>query len=91
MTSAQVVETSVKMTNNTPFQDYTHDHTHHTQQTTKTPGFKPFIINQCNLYLDHFHLLTSRAATRNSHLSPYHESPIKLIGQMQTSLVLPSE
>ena len=37
MTSAQVVETSV--TNNSSFQNYSHDHT---IQTTDTPGFKPF-------------------------------------------------
>ncbi|PFX18188.1 hypothetical protein AWC38_SpisGene17451 [Stylophora pistillata] len=41
MTSAQVVETSVTTTDNSPFQDYTHPD----DQTTPshvTPGFKPF-------------------------------------------------
>ena len=42
MTSTQVVETSV--TNNSPFQDYTHSDDHN-RRTTDTPGFKPFTIN----------------------------------------------
>ena len=40
MTSAQVVETSVTITNSS-FQNYTHPDDH-TGQTTDTPGFKPF-------------------------------------------------
>ena len=54
MTSAQVVETSVTVTNNSPFQDYPHpdDHTTH---STVTPGFKPFTVKQLYLkpYLRH--------------------------------------
>ena len=41
MTSAQVVETSVIVNNNSSFQNYTNPDDH-TQQTTDTPGFKPF-------------------------------------------------
>ena len=43
MTSAQVVETSVTTTDNSPSQDYTHPD----DQTTLlhvTPGFKPFTV-----------------------------------------------
>ena len=40
-TSAQVVETSVIVNNNSSFQNYTNPDDH-TQQTTDTPGFKPF-------------------------------------------------
>ena len=43
MTSAQVVETSVTSTDNSPSQDYTHPD----DQTTLlhvTPGFKPFTV-----------------------------------------------
>ena len=40
MTTAQVVETSVTVTNSS-FQNYTHPDDH-TRQTTDTPGFKPF-------------------------------------------------
>ena len=40
MTTAQVVETSVTVTNSS-FQNYTHLDDH-TRQTTDTPGFKPF-------------------------------------------------
>ena len=43
MTSAQVVETSVIVNNNSSFQNYTNPDDH-TQQTTDTPGFKPFTI-----------------------------------------------
>ena len=44
MTSAQVVETSVTITDNSPSQDYTHPD----DQTTLlhvTPGFKPFTVD----------------------------------------------
>ena len=40
MTTTQVVETSVTVTNSS-FQNYTHPGDH-TRQTTDTPGFKPF-------------------------------------------------
>ena len=40
MTTAQVVETSVTVTNSS-FQNYTHPDDH-TRQTIDTPGFKPF-------------------------------------------------
>ena len=43
MTSAQVVETSVIVTDNSPFQDYPHPDDH-TTQSTVTPGFKPFTV-----------------------------------------------
>ena len=42
MTTAQVVETSVTVTNSS-FQNYTHPDDH-TTRTTDTPGFKPFTI-----------------------------------------------
>ena len=41
MTSAQVVETSVTVTDNSPYQDYPHPDDH-TTRSTVTPGFKPF-------------------------------------------------
>ena len=41
MTSAQVVETSVNVNNNSSFQSYTNPDDH-TRQTTETSGFKPF-------------------------------------------------
>ena len=43
MTTAQVVETSVTVTNSS-FQNYTHPDDHATR-TTDTPGFKPFTTN----------------------------------------------
>ena len=43
MTSAQVVETSFIVNNNSSFQNYTNPDDH-TQQTTDTPGFKPFTV-----------------------------------------------
>ena len=45
MTSAQVVETSVIVNNNSSFQNYTNPDDH-TQQTTDTPGFKPFTVRR---------------------------------------------
>ena len=42
MTSAQVVETSVKVTTNSPSQDYTHPDDHNLLTYDMTPGFKPF-------------------------------------------------
>ena len=44
MTTAQVVETSVTVNNNSPIQNYVHpdDHTHPPYEMT--PGFKPFTI-----------------------------------------------
>ena len=43
MTTAQVVETLVTVTNSS-LQNYTH-WDDHTRQTTDTPGFKPFTTN----------------------------------------------
>ena len=44
MTTAQVVETSVTVNNNSPIQDYVHldDNTPPTYEMT--PGFKPFTV-----------------------------------------------
>ena len=50
MTSAQVVETSVIVNNNSSFHNYTNPDDH-TQQTTDTPGFKPFTVLKKNLLL----------------------------------------
>ena len=47
MTTAQVVETSVTVTNSS-FQNYTHPDDH-TTRTTDTPGFKPFTMCVCVL------------------------------------------
>ena len=46
MTTAQVVETSVTVNNNSPIQDYVHpdDHTQRTYEMT--PGFKSFTFSQ---------------------------------------------
>ena len=41
MTTAQVVETSVTVNNNSPIQDYVHPD-NQTQPFEMTPGFKPF-------------------------------------------------
>ena len=44
MTSAQVVETSVKVTSNSPSQDYSHPDDHNLRTYDMTPGFKPFTV-----------------------------------------------
>ena len=43
MTTAQVVETSVTVNNNSPIQDYVHPDDQ-TQSFEVTPGFKPFTV-----------------------------------------------
>ena len=52
MTTAQVVETSVTVKNNSPIQDYVHPD-NQTQPTFEmTPGFKPFtVIRNCNMIM----------------------------------------
>ena len=42
--SAQVVETSVKVTPNSPSQDYSHPDDHNLRTYDMTPGFKPFTV-----------------------------------------------
>ena len=51
MTTAQVVETSVTVNNNSPFQDYIHldDQTQPTFEMT--PAFKPFTVHIMFVYL----------------------------------------
>ena len=44
MTSAQVVETSVNVTSNSPSQDYTHPDDHNLPNYDMTPRFKPFTV-----------------------------------------------
>ena len=42
MTTAQVVETSVTVNNNSPIQDHVHPYDHTQLTYEMTPGFKPF-------------------------------------------------
>ena len=52
MTTAQVVETSVTVNNNSPIQDYIHPDDQTQPTFEMTPGFKPFtvsIINEINI------------------------------------------
>ena len=44
MTSAQVVETLVNVTSNSPSQDYAHPNDHNLPNYDMTPGFKPFTV-----------------------------------------------
>ena len=45
MTTAQVVETSVTVNNNSPIQDYVHPEDQTQPTFEMTPGFKPFTAN----------------------------------------------
>ena len=45
MTTAQVVETSVTVNNNSPIQDYVHPDDQTQPTFEMTPGFKPFTRN----------------------------------------------
>jgi len=57
MTSAQVVETSVNVTTNSPSQDYTHPDDHNLPTYDLTPGFKLFTGNgMFGRYLSYFYL-----------------------------------
>ena len=46
MTTAQDVETSVTVNNNSPIQDYVHPDDHIQPTHEMTPGFKPFTIGR---------------------------------------------
>ena len=46
MTTAQVVETSVTVNNNSPIQDYVHPDDQTQPTFEMTPGFKPFTVRQ---------------------------------------------
>ena len=57
MTTAQVVETSVTVNNNSPLQDYVHPEDQ-TQPFEVTPGFKPFtvlnvVIKRCSVFISY--------------------------------------
>ena len=72
MTTAQVVETSVTVTNSS-FQNYTHPDDH-TTRTTDTPGFKPFtiiniVITYTLLLIDYFILMFHALTTPFSLIS----------------------
>ena len=45
MTTAQVVETSVTINNNSPIQDYVHTDDKTQPTFEMTPGFKPFTVS----------------------------------------------
>ena len=52
MTTAQVVETSVTVNNNSPIQDYVHPDDQTQPTFEMTPGFKPFTVLQCSVNLE---------------------------------------
>ena len=48
MTTAQVVETSVTVNNNSPIQDYVLPDDQTQPTIEMTPGFKPFTVGKCH-------------------------------------------
>ena len=73
MTSAQVVETSVKVTSNSPSQDYTHPDDHNLPTYDMTPGFKPFTsLNNIGNFPRH---ITSTFVVENSFDIQYYTPP----------------
>ena len=50
MTTAQVVETSVTVNNNSPIQDYIHPDDQTQPTFEMTPEFKPFIVQLKRIY-----------------------------------------
>ena len=61
MTSAQVVETSVNVTSNSPSQDYTHPDDHNLPNYDMTPGFKPFTRDPFLVILRYLHFNDNEA------------------------------
>ena len=53
MTTAQVVETSVTVNNNSPIQDYVHPDDQTQSTFEMTPGFKPFTVTHYYVKLKH--------------------------------------
>ena len=51
MSTAQVVETSVTVNNNSPIQDYVHPDDQTQPTFEMTPGFKPFTVLKFQLYV----------------------------------------
>ena len=51
MTTAQVIETSVTVNNNSPIQDYVHPDDQTQPTFEMTPGFKPFTLSLLLLLL----------------------------------------
>ena len=85
MISAQVVETSVTTTDNSPSQDYTHPD----DQTTLlhvTPGFKPFTVRQLKA-IPWDTLATERSISRDRAATVnYHDQIINQLTQLKKSL-----
>ena len=54
MTTAQVVETSFTVNNNSPIQDYVHSDDQTQPTFEMTPGFKPFTVHQ-SVLVDYGH------------------------------------
>ena len=54
MTTAQVVETSVTVNNNSRIQDYVHPDDQTQPTFEMTPGFKPFTVHQ-SVLVDYGH------------------------------------
>ena len=83
MTTAQVVEMSVTVNNNSPIQDYAHPDDQ-TQPFEMTPGFKPFtavrlisIICERTLQLHflHLHVIHVQSTTGISNRDTFGTSP----------------
>ena len=84
MTSAQVVETSVKVTTNSPSQDYTHPDDHNLRTYDMTPGFKPFTIirNSVVLKLEIWGMLHS-CKFPGASISSYSQDKTGYLTEMQ--------
>ena len=77
MTTAQVVETSVTVTNSS-FQNYTHPDDH-TTRTTDTPGFKPFTMKALAALL----LLSAFAAYVSAEEMAFHKVVFQFLDERQ--------
>ena len=73
MTTAQVVETSVTVNNNSPIQDYVHPDDQTQPTFEMTPGFKPFTIILC---ITHFRKLSIKVGIQELNLECIAQSPL---------------
>ena len=62
MTTAQFVETSVTVNNNSPIQDYVHPDDQTQPTFEMTPGFKPFKIKTINVVQRDFQVIEGKKA-----------------------------
>ena len=80
MTTAQVVETSVIVNNNSPIQDYVHPDDQTQPTFEMTPGFKPFTVEQIFIYMQvpHFGHFDQSCQSYTQNPLAFWENPLPI-------------